>query len=106
MQIPPTRRSPPAVLTTLTLLVALAWGLAAAPLGAAEAVPRTYRIGMCPWIAWSPMHVADAEGMWKAMGIDVVVINQLGEAEHTAAMENREVDLGMDMIGNFVGMHQ
>lgn len=72
----------------------------------ADVQPRTYRIGMCPWIAWSPMHVAEAKGLWKKQGIDVLVINQLGEDEHTAAIENKRVDLGMDMVGNFIGMQQ
>lgn len=86
--------------TALVLLVA------ALAVTAADVQPRTYRIGMCPWIAWSPMHVAEAKGLWKKQGIDVLVINQLGEEEHTAAIENKRVDLGMDMIGNFIGMHQ
>lgn len=73
---------------------------------AVDVQPRTYRIGMCPWIAWSPMHVAEAKGLWKKQGIEVLVINQLGEDEHTAAIENKRVDLGMDMIGNFIGMQQ
>jgi NitT/TauT family transport system substrate-binding protein len=67
---------------------------------------RLYRIGMCPWIAWSPMHVAEAQGLWKKLGVDVQVINQLGEEEHTVALEQHHVDFTMDMIGNFVGMQQ
>ncbi len=91
-----------------TLRLALITSLFAATLvaDAADIEPRTYRIGMCPWIAWSPMHVAEAKGLWKKQGIDVQVINQLGEEEHTAAVENKRVDLAMDMIGNFIGMQQ
>jgi len=70
---------------------------------AAEA-PRTYKIGMCPWIAWAPINVADAKGMWKKRGLDVQVVNQLGE--DTSAIEQRRVDLAIDMIGNFIGMQQ
>ncbi len=66
--------------------------------------PRTYKIGMCPWIAWSPISVADAKGLWKKRGLDVQVVNQLGE--DTSAIEQRRVDLAIDMIGNFIGMQQ
>lgn len=65
---------------------------------------RTYKIGMCPWIAWAPISVADAKGMWKKRGLTVEVVNQLGE--DTSAIEQRRVDLAIDMIGNFIGMHQ
>ena len=66
--------------------------------------PRTYKIGMCPWIAWAPINVAEAKGLWKKRGLDVQVVNQLGE--DTSAIEQRRVDLAIDMIGNFIGMQQ
>jgi ABC-type nitrate/sulfonate/bicarbonate transport system substrate-binding protein len=61
---------------------------------------------MCPWIAWSPTHVAEATGIWKDLGVSVQVINQIGEEEHLLAVTHRQVDLSIDMIGNLVGMHQ
>lgn len=82
------------------LLLALMVLAVAAP--AADA--RTYKIGMCPWIAWAPINVADAKGMWKKRGITVEVVNQLGE--DTSAIEQKRVDLAIDMIGNFIGMQQ
>ncbi len=72
----------------------------------ADGQTRPYRIGMCPWIAWSPVHVAEVTGIWKRRGVEVEVINQHGEEEHTAAIEHRRVDLAVDMIGNLIGMHQ
>ncbi len=72
----------------------------------AEGQARPYRIGMCPWIAWSPVHVAEMTGIWKRLGIAVEVVNQHGEEEHTSAIEHHRVDLAVDMIGNLVGMHQ
>lgn len=65
---------------------------------------HSYKIAMCPWIAWAPINVADAKGLWKKRGIDVQVVNQLGE--DTSAIEQRRVDLAIDMIGNFIGMQQ
>lgn len=70
----------------------------------APAADRTYKIGMCPWIAWAPINVADAKGLWKKRGITVEVVNQLGE--DTSAIEQKRVDLAIDMIGNFIGMQQ
>jgi NitT/TauT family transport system substrate-binding protein len=65
---------------------------------------RTYKIGMCPWIAWSPINVADVKGMWKKRGVTIEVVNQIGE--DTSAIEQGRVDLAIDMIGNFIGLHQ
>jgi NitT/TauT family transport system substrate-binding protein len=67
---------------------------------------RTYRIGMCPWIAWSPTHVAEATGIWKDLGVQVEVVNQIGEEEHLLAVAHRQVDFSIDMIGNLVGMYE
>jgi NitT/TauT family transport system substrate-binding protein len=85
----------------LALLVLL---LALASHGSAADAPPSYKIAMCPWIAWAPINVADAKGLWKKRGIDVQVVNQLGE--DTSAIEQRRVNLAIDMIGNFIGMQQ
>lgn len=71
---------------------------------APAAEERVYKIGMCPWIAWAPINVADVKGLWKKRGITVEVVNQLGE--DTSAIEQKRVDLAIDMIGNFIGMQQ
>lgn len=81
-------------------LLALSFG---STIGAADG-SRTYKIGMCPWIAWAPINIAHAKDMWKKRGIEVQVVNQLGE--DTSAIEQRRVDLAIDMIGNFIGMQQ
>ena len=71
---------------------------------AADAVKRTYKIGTCPWIAWAPINIAEVKVMWKKRGLDVEVVNQLGE--DTGAIEQKRVDLAIDMIGNFIGIQQ
>jgi NitT/TauT family transport system substrate-binding protein len=65
---------------------------------------RTYKIGTCPWIAWAPINIAEVKGLWKKRGIDVQVVNQLGE--DTGVIEQKRVDLAIDMIGNFIGLQQ
>jgi NitT/TauT family transport system substrate-binding protein len=89
-------------MSRLLLLMTLILG-AAISTSAADA-PRTYKVGMCPWIAWAPISVADAKGLWKKRGLEVQVVNQLGE--DTSAIEQRRVDFAIDMIGNFIGMQQ
>lgn len=71
---------------------------------AAEA--RTYRIGMIAWIAYSPLNVADTQGFWKKLGVDVEVINFGSNQELNAALENKRIDIALDMIGSWVGMQQ
>ena len=92
----------PRPLLFLALLILAAAMPAALP--AADSAPRSYKIAMCPWIAWAPINVADVKGLWKKRGLDVQVVNQLGE--DTSAIEQRRVDLAIDMIGNFIGMQQ
>ena len=71
---------------------------------AADPATHSYKIAMCPWIAWAPISIADAKGMWTKRGLKMEVVNQLGE--DTSAIEQRRVDLAIDMIGNFIGMQQ
>jgi NitT/TauT family transport system substrate-binding protein len=86
---------------TLCLILALCSTLTTTT--AAEST-RSYKIAMCPWIAWAPINIADTKGLWKKRGLDVQVVNQLGE--DTGAIEQKRVDLAIDMIGNFIGMKQ
>lgn len=67
---------------------------------------RTYRIGMIAWIAYSPLNVAEALGFWKQQGVDVEVINFGSNQELNAALENKRIDIALDMIGSWVGMQQ
>lgn len=84
------------LLLTLALLVSTAQ--------AADPATHSYKIAMCPWIAWAPINVADAKGLWTKRGLKMQIVNQLGE--DTGAIEQRRVDLAIDMIGNFIGMQQ
>ncbi|MBF0527615.1 MAG: ABC transporter substrate-binding protein [Deltaproteobacteria bacterium] len=83
------------VMITLVLLMAT---------GTAQA--RTYKIGTVHWIAFSPVNVAEVNGFWKNQGIDVQVINFTTDQKFTDAFENKAIDIGIDMIGDWVGMYQ
>ncbi len=71
-----------------------------------QAESREYTIGMSPWIAWAPMHVAESRAIWERLGVRVRVVNHLGEQEHIAAVAGGRVDLTMEMIGSVVGLVQ
>jgi len=71
-----------------------------------QAQARTYRVGMIAWIAYSPLNVADTQGIWKKLGVDVEVINFGSNQELNSALENKRIDIALDMIGSWVGMQQ
>ncbi|MBF0406064.1 MAG: ABC transporter substrate-binding protein [Candidatus Riflebacteria bacterium] len=71
-----------------------------------ELSARTYRFGMIPWIAYSPLHVAEVKGFWKNLGINVEVVPYYTNPELYNAIASGQVDISMDMIGSMVGMHQ
>ena len=86
------------------IILFLALAICANHVQTADPATNSYKIAMCPWIAWAPINVADVKGMWAKRGLKIEVVNQLGE--DTSAIEQRRVDLAIEMIGNFIGMQQ
>lgn len=66
---------------------------------------RTYRIGMLPWVGFSPNNVADVKGFWKAHGVDVQVINFSNTQEMHNALINKRIDIAHEMLGTWVGLY-
>ncbi len=54
---------------------------------------------------WSPVHVADAKGFWKEQGIDVKVFNFPSNMDSNAALKNKYIDIGFDMLGTAIGLY-
>jgi NitT/TauT family transport system substrate-binding protein len=73
--------------------------------GETAAPPRTYRIGMVHWAAYSALNVADVKGLWKAQGLDVEVVNYLDNAVLNSDLHTRKIDLAEDMIGSWVDLY-
>ncbi len=69
------------------------------------AYARTYKIGMTAWTGCSPNNVAEAKGFWKSRGMDVQVITLASNQELHNAFVNRRIDIGHEMIGTWVGLH-
>lgn len=72
----------------------------------AQASARTYKIGTtAEWIAWSPLHVADARGFWKQESLEVQIAVYPSDIETLAAFETGEIDMNMCMLGTAVDLH-
>ena len=68
------------------------------------AYAKQYKVGMIHWIAYSPLNVAEAKGLWKDQGLDVEVVNFGSNQELNAALENKRIDIALDMLGSWVGL--
>ncbi|MBF0550855.1 MAG: ABC transporter substrate-binding protein [Deltaproteobacteria bacterium] len=71
--------------------------------GVAQA--RAYKIGMVHWAAFSPLNVAEAKGIWKGLGVEVEVVNFSSNQKLNAALEEKGIDIALDMMGSWVGMY-
>ncbi|MBF0495701.1 MAG: ABC transporter substrate-binding protein [Deltaproteobacteria bacterium] len=71
--------------------------------GVAQA--RVYKIGMEHWIAFSPLNVAEVKGIWKGLGVEVQVVNFSSNQKMNAALEKKDIDFALDMIGSWVGLY-
>ena len=80
----------------LSLIVVALTGMAQA---------RTYKIGVTGWTGWSPTHVAEAKGFWQEQGLDVKVFTFPGNIAVDAALKNKRIDIGFEMLGTAVGLY-
>lgn len=71
----------------------------------AVAGSRTYKIATVPWTGWSPLHVAETNGFWKAQGVDVEVVNYDDPIIILEAAKAGKIDLAMDMAGSLAGIY-
>jgi NitT/TauT family transport system substrate-binding protein len=63
------------------------------------------RVGMLHWAAYGPLNVADAKGLWKAEGVDVEIVNRISNQELNADLTSGRIDVALDMMGSWVGLH-
>jgi NitT/TauT family transport system substrate-binding protein len=69
----------------------------------AAAGAQTYKISTDPWIAWSPVWVAQEKGFWLKHGVSVQVVSFTGGDSRSAFVAGK-VDFGLVMAGTAVGM--
>lgn len=60
---------------------------------------------MLHWAAYGPINVADKKGLWKAEGVDVEVVNRVSNQELNADLTSGRIDVALDMMGSWVGIH-
>lgn len=83
----------------LRLLLAL---LALLTLTVGQAAERV-RLAMSPWAAWTPALGGEAQGLWRAQGIDVEVTVMSDDDQVRRALAEGRTELSLAMIGNHVG---
>lgn len=66
---------------------------------------KTYKIAVVPWIGWSTCDVAQAEGYWSDLGVNVEVVRMESNIEMNEALKKRLVDMQFDMIGTAIGLY-
>jgi len=100
------RLNPPAPglcgLLCITLALALVVGAAAPARGDA---PAAYRIATVAWMGWSPLHVAQAKGMWAELGLAVQVVDYDDPMVIVEAIKAGAIDFAMDMAGSLAGIY-
>jgi NitT/TauT family transport system substrate-binding protein len=83
----------------LRALLAVVLGLAAGDGSAAERV----RLAIAPWAGWTPALAGEAQGLWRDLGIEVIVTVMANDDEVRRALAGGATDLSLAMIGNHVG---
>jgi NitT/TauT family transport system substrate-binding protein len=61
------------------------------------------RLAMSAWAGWTPALVGEAQGMWRDLGLDVIVTVMPDDDEVRRALADGRADLTLAMIGNHVG---
>lgn len=69
-----------------------------------EPMPKL-RVGMLHWAGYGAVSVADTKKLWEKEGLDVTVTNKTSNQELNAALENGDIDVALDMMGSWVGIH-
>lgn len=73
--------------------------------GSDEPARPKVRVGMLHWAAYAPINVADKMGFWAEEGVDVEVINVTSNQELNDNLATGRIDIALDMIGSWVGIH-
>lgn len=81
-------------------LAAIVTGLLAVPVSVGQ---TPYKIAVVPWVGWSPVYVAEAEGFWQDLGVDVEVVSLESNIRMNQALMEGDVAIQFDMLGSAVG---
>ncbi len=70
-----------------------------------ETAKPKLRVGMLHWAAYGTLNVADKKGLWANEGVDVEVVNRVSNQELNADLTSGRIDVALDMMGSWVGIH-
>jgi len=84
-------------------LVSLGWAISAP--AQQPAVPDTIRIGSMPWVGWAALDVAEDQGIWQDLGLEVKVVHYDNSYLMHDAMFIGELDLALAMLGQIIHVH-
>ena len=79
------------ILRAAALAALAACGRAEAP--AASEAPRKVRVSITPHLSWGPLMIAQAEGFFKAEGLDVEFVPAMRSEESLAALVTGDIDV-------------
>ena len=79
------------ILSALSLAAVLGCSRADAP-AAAVTVPKV-RVALSPHLSWGPLMIAQAEGFFKAEGLDVEFVSAMRSEESLAALVTGDIDV-------------
>ena len=68
----------------------------------ADAAERV-RLVISPWAGWTPALAGEAQGLWRALGIDAEVRVLSDDDQVRRALADGNADLSLAMIGNHIG---
>lgn len=67
---------------------------------------ETYKFAATEWAGLAGVHVADAKGFWKQLGVNVEVVDFGDDTEASQNSFNKgHTDFACDMLGTWVGRH-
>lgn len=78
--------------------------LVAAGCGPTTPTKRTYKIGIVQWAAYTPLPVAEREGLWQRFGLDVKVQPYFDNRVLNDDLNTGKIDLACDMLGSWVDL--
>lgn len=83
---------------------ALLLALVAIPGCGSDDAPKTkLRIGQNPWAGWAAIDVAKQKGFFEEEGLDVEVVHSVTDQEMATQLQNGRIDMGVGMIGTWIG---
>ncbi len=67
-----------------------------------QADEQVIKIGIVPWIAWTPLYVAEELGFWRKEGLNIEIINYANIREKISSFKNGLTDISFGEPADFL----